>query len=313
MKSIFALLSLLVCVCASPASAAEQACATAIFCEDAETLTLPGRWIDGAQPTITVTANTAQVFSGSKAIQANLPGADGGWLGTFFTPTGNAAPSGTPGYDHIYARMYAKLSANWVCVGPSCGKFMVFYGAQSGISGPYNPYSGNGKAGVIPNGSDYYYAGVAMVAPSVPREIALYEYYPEQLDHSGFSGDAIVGSPTVQIPVDRWTCIEQELLANTPGQHDGLQRVWVNDTLVVQHAGMRWRDTLNLQTLQFQLSFSLTPPQTQQYWVDNVVVSTQRIGCSTATAPGVPTGVTVTKLMDRIWQWLAPAAAWGAR
>jgi hypothetical protein len=82
--------------------------------------------------------------------------------------------------------------------------------------------------------------------------------------------------------MDTWTCVEQELLVNTVGLHDGLQRLWVNDALVVEHTGMRWRDTTNLQTLMYQLSFNLAPaPQTQQMFVDNIVVATQRVGCPT--------------------------------
>jgi hypothetical protein len=76
--------------------------------------------------------------------------------------------------------------------------------------------------------------------------------------------------------------------ANTPGQHDGLQRFWVNDVLQREVLGMRWRDTTNLQLGAAVLSFSLSPAQVQKYWIDNIVVATQRIGCNIVAAGGPP-------------------------
>jgi hypothetical protein len=295
---------------ASPALAAESVCSqpSTIFCEDWETTVLPGRWIDGYgghEANITIVSTGA--YTGTKALQVNFPaGVEPGWLGTFLTPTGNQAPSGTPGYDHIYVRLFFKLSANWTCQGSdpgySCGKILAFYGAQSGINGPYNPWSGTGTAGVIPNGTDFYYAGIATGYQNAARQPMLYEYHPEQI---GPYGDNVWGP--VPLALDTWMCVESELIVNTVGQHNGEHRLWINDQLSVQRTGMQWRTTTNLQTLMFQLSFSLTPPVTQQYYMDNIVVATQRIGCTMTTPPGTPTGVTVTSLrqwLTKIWSHL---------
>lgn len=282
----------------STAWAAEAVCSlpTTLFCEDWETTTLgvgdgnSGRWWENANPgSHLITTNLANVFQGARALQATFTANQdsAGWLTTWLTPSG--APPGAPtaGYDHIFSRVYWKLQSGWQCqttgaVG-QCGKLTPFYGIQSGLSGPFNPYSAHGQAGVCPSGTDFFYAGLSTGAPP-PFDFYLYEY------HSGMTpdgngqcfGDAYHGGgPTsVPIPTGTYVCFEQEVQANTPGQSNGFHRLWVNDVLARERLNIRWRDTSNLQMGAFLLSFSLTPPQTQQLWVDNIVVATQRIGCA---------------------------------
>ena len=146
-----------------------------------------------------------------------------------------------------------------------------------------NPWSAAGQAGSAPNGTDYFYAGVA-TSPTGPRDFIRYDYYPDmpctaaaswpkfRLRTSDFS-------PLVQAPVDIWTCLEMEVLLNTPGEHDGLHRAWVNGVLTVEKLNIRWRDSTFLNLNAFQLSFSGNPGVDTHMWVDNVVVSTQRVGC----------------------------------
>jgi hypothetical protein len=43
------------------------------------------------------------------------------------------------------------------------------------------------------------------------------------------------------LPKQRWFDIEQEVVLNTPGQHDGVLRVWVDGTLVLNRQGIAFR------------------------------------------------------------------------
>jgi len=107
-------------------------------------------------------------------------------------------------------------------------------------------------------------------------------------------GQYIYFSSVVQAPVDTWTCLETEVLLNTPGAHDGLHRAWLNGVLAVEKLNMRWRDSTILNLNSFQLSFSGNPGADTRMWIDNVVVSTQRVGClSDAIPPAPPTALTV--------------------
>jgi hypothetical protein len=59
---------------------------------------------------------------------------------------------------------------------------------------------------------------------------------------------------------------------------------------------IRWRDTTDLRINAFQLTFSGSVPVTEQVWIDNIVVSTQKIGCvssSDLTPPAPPTELRV--------------------
>jgi hypothetical protein len=293
--AILLALSALALASGAGAASSEPVCGTpaAIFCDDFENETLPGIWGDGYDPArhTIISSPAANVYRGARALQALYPaGGDGGWLTHWFTPSGAPPGSARAGYDHVFARLYWKLDPAWRCESSaSCGKVMVLYGTQTGTNGPFNPWSGFGKAGVCPSGSDYFNAGSATLQPP-PQEMILYTYYPD-MPCPGFGQYFRTG---VGLVPGTWTCIEQEILVNTPGQRNGLQRLWVDGTLVGEVLNMRWRDTTNIQTTAFQLSFSLSPPQSQRAWVDNVVVSTQRVGClSAGAAPAAPSGLTV--------------------
>ena len=273
---------------------AEPICATPgiIFCEDWErTSPLPGQWADGYNGTLqSITTTAANVYQGTHALETLWPGgsAGAGWLSRWFKTNGQPTTPVT-GYDHVYARLYFKLQSNFSCA-PNCPKVMVLSGNRID-----NPWSAAGQAGVCPNGADYFYAGVA-TSPTGPRDFILYDYYPDMPCTRPLGqnfGENIYFSPLVQAPVDIWTCLEMEVLLNTPGEHDGLHRAWVNGVLTVEKLNIRWRDSTILNLNAFQLSFSGNPGVDTHMWIDNVVVSTQRVGClSAATPPASPTGLT---------------------
>ncbi len=280
---------------ATPVMALEPICSSpaVIFCEDFET-TLPGRWADGYSPALHQIVTT-QVHQGTHALQVTWPqGGDGGWLTTWLTATGAVPTVATAGYAHLFVRAFWKREATWQCWPASlaCGKMIAQYGLQSGLSGPFNPWSGFGKAGVRPSGSDFYYSALVTLTTPVNETYSLYTYHPEMAPGFGeFNQSAL------QMSLNQWVCVEHELQANTPGQHDGYERIYINGVLAKEVTGRRFRDTSNLQTGAVQLTFSgsgINVP-TQHEYVDDVVVSTQRIGCgpSVGTAPSIPTNVQV--------------------
>jgi hypothetical protein len=97
--------------------------------------------------------------------------------------------------------------------------------------------------------------------------LSLYIYYPDMTTQYGEYGQ----SP-LQMPLDQWVCVEHELQVNTPGQNDGVERLYIDGALVKQITGRRFRDTTNLQTGAVQLTFSgagdNVPPQRE--YVDDI-------------------------------------------
>lgn len=267
--------------------AAEPICSnpSVIFCDDFEggAANLPVVWKDGLQSSITITSTPANVFSGNNAVQVNWntqpPGSDV-WMARWFTADGTpTAP--LPVHDHVFARAYFKPDANWSCA-PNCFKLFELGGSRTDT-----PFSGFGTAGICPNGTDFFNAITSTFSQSggapLPFTYGFYTYYPDmpcgQPIGSNF-GQNIYSSPPQSFPLGVYTCIELEVLMNTPGLHDGLQRIWVNDVLAGQVLNMRWRDSTILTNDYFKIDFSGMPSVPSHMWVDNVVASTQRIGCS---------------------------------
>lgn len=281
---------------AAPAVALEPICSSpaVIFCEDFETTTLPGRWADGYNSALHQIATT-QAHQGTHALQVTWPqGSDGGWLTTWLTATGAVPTVATAGYEHLFVRAFWKRDATWRCWPASlaCGKMIAQYGLQTGTNGPFNSWSGFGQAGTTPSGSDWYYSSLVTLTTPANETFSLYTYYPEMTSQYGEFAQA-----AVQMPLDQWVCVEHELQTNTPGQHDGFERIYINGALVKEVMGRRFRDTTNLQTGAVQLTFSGSGANvpTQHEYVDDIVVSRQRVGCdpSVSTRPSNPTNVQV--------------------
>ena len=268
-------------------ASAEPICSTpaVIFCDDFETEILPGVWQDGYDPARhTITSDLTNVYKGGKALQTTYPaGSDGGWLTRWFMP----------GYDHTYARLYVKVETGWQC-GTNCTKVFAFYGNRID-----NQWSGSGQAGTRPNGTDWFYTALVTLNWSRqpdPGELIFYSYFPEmtQAPDGMYWGNFFFQTdPREAVQPGRWYCLELELQANTPGAHDGFQRMWIDGAFKGEVLNMRWRDTTDVRINALQLTFSGAVAVTKRLWIDNVVVSTQKIGCMTDTPPTEPTGLVV--------------------
>ncbi len=267
----------LLCV-GSPGLPAEPVCSdpAVIFCDDFENGTLE-QWQDGYQPTLhVITSDPGKAYAGDHALEVTYPeGGEGKWLSRWFMP----------GYDHAFARLYLKFEDGFRC-GQNCTKIMAFYGNRVD-----DPRSGFGKAGIRPTGTDFFFASLVTLnwqRQPDPGEIIFYSYFPEmrQAPDGNFWGNFFFQQePREAVHSGLWYCLELEVQANQPAQRDGFQRMWINDAFKGEVAGMRWRDTTDLRINAFQLTFSASPvPITEHLWIDNVVVSTRRIGCAQSPA-----------------------------
>ncbi|GGX95211.1 hypothetical protein GCM10007160_23450 [Litchfieldella qijiaojingensis] len=67
----------------------------------------------------------------------------------------------------------------------------------------------------------------------------LYEYVVNQDDKYGSS----VGRGLWHFPPGRWVTVEQEVILNTPGQEDGVARVWIDGQPILEQNGIVYRTT----------------------------------------------------------------------
>ncbi len=266
-------------ICSNPA---------VIFCEDFENGNF-AQWQDGYNASKhTITIDPTNVYQGSKALQVlYLQGSDGGWLTHWFMP----------GYDDLYVRLYAKWESSWQNSTNGGDKTVALYGNRID-----NQWSGFGKAGIKPNGTDFFVGMLTSIDWYIkpdPGEIIFYSYFPEmqQAPDGMYWGNYFFqNDPHIGIQPGQWYCLEFELKANTPGLHDGYQKMWINDQFKGEVDNMRWRDTTDLRINAMQLTFSGGGPKAEHKWIDNVVVSTQKIGCASSsgvTPPATPTELRV--------------------
>lgn len=209
---------------------------------------------------------------------------------------GDAKKWFSPGADTVHVRFYVKFSANY----RYNHHFVTLLANQ-----PRNRWSAFGKAGLKPNGTDYFSAGMEPAfgwgENPPPGEVNLYTYFMDmerdpKMDKywgNGFfppgpdKGKA--GGPQRVIPeLDRWQCWEFMIQANSAaGVADGRQAMWLEGRLVAEFSGLRWRETPDLKVNCLWLQhYGFDPgdptkrywPERQCVWFDDVVVATRYIG-----------------------------------
>ena len=95
-------------------------------------------------------------------------------------------------------------------------------------------------------------------------------------------GDNFEPDPPKPLPTGEWFCFEMMMEANTPGNSDGKMAYWIDGDLGHEVDGMRWRTTEDLQLNQARLQHYIAEndaDKPNKVWFDDVVVSTERVGC----------------------------------
>lgn len=96
------------------------------------------------------------------------------------------------------------------------------------------------------------------------------------------SGDNFRPDDPVALPVGEWFCLEMMMEANASGASDGRMAYWVDDELAHEVTGLRWRTTNDLQLDRVGLQHYIAEGDADspnRVWFDDVVVSTEPIGC----------------------------------
>lgn len=203
------------------------------------------------------------------------------------------------GHDELYFRTWVRLDA---------AHDYVHHFLGIGGTRPDQYWEANGNAGCRPNGERW--AGTRVDLNS-DHELFFYTYFPDMNCDSGgycsgqYATDICNGCANIDMPcsdgpeccwgnhfspeapvvlqTETWTCIEMMMRLNTPGQSDGAMAFWVDDELGHEVDGMAWRDVPELQLNRAMLEHFIDSDDTDhpnQAWFDDVIVSTERIGCA---------------------------------
>jgi hypothetical protein len=231
--------------------------ATIIFHDDFESGTL-SLWEQlPANGRYSVATNAARVRSGTRSMQA------------LYTPTntyGTITRWFMPGYDEVYVKFHVMFEEEFRNPGMH---FFVLAGNRID-----NRSSASGKAGVVPNGTDFFYAGLdPEYNPQGPilRPFHFYTYYP---DMSCCHGNRFLQpSPKTPLIGGQWQEVVFHIKLNTPGQSNGSQTLWIDRVKKIDIQNMRWRTTpaLTLNQIRFD-NWMAAGPKTQYVWVDDLTV-----------------------------------------
>lgn len=84
------------------------------------------------------------------------------------------------------------------------------------------------------------------------------------------------------IEKNRWYCIEQHLMLNTPGERDGVIRAWVDGRPAFEKTGIKFRNTpdLRIEKIWFNVYHGgKTPARSEDHvFFDNIVIAKKYIG-----------------------------------
>lgn len=85
------------------------------------------------------------------------------------------------------------------------------------------------------------------------------------IQSTGATGDLITLAGETSLPTDRWLRIEQETVLNTPGQRDGILRLWIDGALVTENAHLSLRADAATQITRVVVAagYRQTAPQTE--------------------------------------------------
>ena len=262
-----------------PALGLEQSCATrdaglaslqrdTVFAEDFESGTLAA-WSDGADPNLQrVVTDSTIAQSGRRYLDVTYAaGGDGGWLTRFFMP----------GYDSLYVSYYIRFPTQW----RGGTKLLGLYGSRTD-----NQWSGFGKAGVCPNGTDFFIAMVVTEPRGDPGDTRFYTYYPAMAREGdgvtcwGRYGDGTeTYVPPLTLSSGVWHHVEFWVKLNAPGQADASQTLWIDGVQRATWSGFAFRNNAVLRLNAVQLSFNrgiAGGPVAQRLYVDNLVVTKTR-------------------------------------
>ena len=83
------------------------------------------------------------------------------------------------------------------------------------------------------------------------------------------------------VNIGRWICHEMQIKNNTPGQADGVLRVWADGELLVERTDvdLRGHTDGDLNEVMLDAYWNEGSPRAQSRFYDNFVISTARIGC----------------------------------
>ncbi|HEV8380324.1 MAG TPA: hypothetical protein VGQ29_01985 [Gemmatimonadales bacterium] len=209
-----------------------------------------------------ISTDAARVKSGTRSMQV------------LYTPTngyGMITRWFMPGYDEVYVKFHVMFEEGFQNMRGDGNGMHFFVLAGNRID---NVRSSFGKPGVVPNGTDFFYAGLDpeyIQRDPTLRPFSYYTYWPDMACCYG----NVFTQPSSKIALvgGQWQEVVFHIKLNTPGQHDGSQTVWIDGVKKLDMQNMRWRTTTDLRANEIRFdNYMPAGPKIQYSWLDDVTV-----------------------------------------
>jgi hypothetical protein len=248
-----------------------------IWCEDFEIDRSP----DYFEGKVTRVAGAGLDGSTAAAFEFTEGKPHGGGIKIAFgrTPTTYMRPvdDGTADYREIYWRLFVRVPADWVGNGadklsramilasPDWAQAMIAHVWSGPDPGPkstflvLDPASGTDQSGVL-RSTKY-----------------------NDAENLRWLGQRYASSPIfARENLGRWHCVEAQVRLNAAGARDGVFRLFIDDRLEAESTSLNWvgdYDAYGINAVFFENYWNRGSPVTQTRYFDNLVISTDRIGC----------------------------------
>ena len=169
-----------------------------------------------------------------------------------------------PGYDDVYIKFYTMFEENF----EHAPHFVVVCGNIISDDG-----SCFGRAGTVPKGNDWFYAGIE---PEYHGDELLYplDFYTYWPDMNCCYGNYLEQTaPKIPLIGGQWQEVVYHIKMNDPGQYNGYQELWVDGQKKIVQQNMRWRTTtdLRINMLRFDV-WTQSAPKIEHVWIDDVTI-----------------------------------------
>ncbi|MBN4063225.1 hypothetical protein JYT79_00435 [Cardiobacterium sp. AH-315-I02] len=189
----------------------------------------------------------------------------------------------TTNFDEVYWRFYIKHESDWQGNPKKLTRAMVFSGSnwsQAAIGHIWD----NSTLGLKTE-------PVALVTGDTVISQG-YNDFTNMKWLGGISGELEMFASE---NIGEWHCVETRMALNTPNQSDGVLEFWIDDKLQASSNNLDFRGGyteygINAIFIENYINDGAAPKQQSRY-IDNLVISKQRIGCNAATdtiAPPLP-------------------------
>jgi Secretion system C-terminal sorting domain/Putative Ig domain len=268
-----------------------------IFCDDFEsTDPLSDRYFESSTSNFLPTNGVG--VDGSRGLRAvfGVGTVDAGNIKKSFgrTPSnyiGNNAENPTVDYDEIYWRIDVRTQAGWQGGGGNKLSRATTFAASDWSQGMIGHVWSDGPSGRL---SMDPASGIDVNGNLVA------------VGYNDFANLRWLGSVTGNIDLfstansNKWYCVEAHVKLNTPGLNDGIFEFWVNDTLQGAKYNLNFHGTWNndptnymINTIMIENWWNTGSPVAQERYMDNFVISTNRIGCASCNTTAAVTGTDV--------------------